>query len=291
MWPLRLDVSRVSYAEVVRILVPFFPGAILLCGLILANFQPIRQVFVTNLVGYRSKLFLVIFLTYLAGFVLMNLSELLHTALAWAIGFRARSLLKWASFEQLSRDILWRRAAKKFLGDDLAPQTLEPYTDAARQQAFDQTKTIQDSQERIKRSIELVGESVRRAQVDSEWTEIYAVLRPLFVRPSSQDLIAIYGASAFGSMGWAGVIALVYAGSTLWLFWLVAILCILVGIFSAYTVQVLSGAFLLDFNSALYTANLLRETRCTAPDFLDTELSLFMLRLLVQGAAGEPGLA
>jgi hypothetical protein len=30
---------------------------------------------------------------------------------------------------------------------------------------------------------------------------------------------------------------------------------------------------------------------CTAPDFLDTELSLFMLRLLVQGAAGEPGLA
>ena len=30
---------------------------------------------------------------------------------------------------------------------------------------------------------------------------------------------------------------------------------------------------------------------CLAPDFLDTELSVFMPQLRVQGAAGEPGLA
>ena len=30
---------------------------------------------------------------------------------------------------------------------------------------------------------------------------------------------------------------------------------------------------------------------CLAPDFLDTELSVFMQRLQVQEAAGEPGLA
>jgi hypothetical protein len=41
------------------------------------------------------------------------------------------------------------------------------------------------------------------------------------------------------------------------------------------------------YPSHSYGGNIL----CTAPDFLDTELSLFMLRLLVQGAAGEPGLA
>src|SRR5947209_20212357 len=32
-------------------------------------------------------------------------------------------------------------------------------------------------------------------------------------------------------------------------------------------------------------------TFCLAPDFLDTELSVFMQRLQVQEAAGEPGLA
>ena len=32
-------------------------------------------------------------------------------------------------------------------------------------------------------------------------------------------------------------------------------------------------------------------TGCLAPDFLDTELSVFMQRLQVQEAAGEPGLA
>ena len=31
--------------------------------------------------------------------------------------------------------------------------------------------------------------------------------------------------------------------------------------------------------------------RCLAPDFLDTELSVFMQRLQVQEAAGEPGRA
>src|SRR5947209_15952468 len=31
--------------------------------------------------------------------------------------------------------------------------------------------------------------------------------------------------------------------------------------------------------------------RCLAPDFLDTELSVFMQRLQVQEVAGEPGLA
>jgi len=31
--------------------------------------------------------------------------------------------------------------------------------------------------------------------------------------------------------------------------------------------------------------------RCLAPDFLDSELSVFMQRLRAQGAAGEPGQA
>ena len=33
------------------------------------------------------------------------------------------------------------------------------------------------------------------------------------------------------------------------------------------------------------------KNRCLAPDFLDTELSVFMQRLQVQEVAGEPGLA
>src|SRR5437899_10886482 len=47
------------------------------------------------------------------------------------------------------------------------------------------------------------------------------------------------------------------------------------------------GAFLLQGMLIALLAFLV----CLAPDFLDTELSVFMQRLQVQEAAGEPGLA
>jgi hypothetical protein len=43
--------------------------------------------------------------------------------------------------------------------------------------------------------------------------------------------------------------------------------------------------------SILANAQVLANTRCLAPEFLDRELSVFMQQLRVQGAAGELGRA
>jgi hypothetical protein len=261
MWPFRFDVSRLSYPEVVRVLLPFFPGAVLVCGVTLAKFGPMSRLLASSVLGYHFKLFVVVSLTYVAGLVVVNLSDLFHSLLALAIGFRTRSRLGWASFEQLSRNVLWRKAAKKFLGDDFAPRILEPYTDAARAEALRQTESIQDPAEKINRSIALMGEAMGRVQVDSEWADIYRMLRPSFVKPEAQFLIGLYLASALGSMGWAGIVALAYARLTLWPLWLVAVICVVVGLFGAYTTQVLTGWLEIDFYAAQFTANLIREVK------------------------------
>jgi hypothetical protein len=81
MWPVRLDVSRVSYPEFVRVVVPFIPGVVLAVGLALAWPNYVREFFAVSFIGYKTKLVVLGIAIYVAGFLLTRSHLALLTSL------------------------------------------------------------------------------------------------------------------------------------------------------------------------------------------------------------------
>jgi len=261
MWPFKLDVSRVSYPEAVRILVPFLPGAIIVTGIALLHSRLLPNFLGSGLLGYRTKLFVIGFSVYVAGILAFTVSDVLVTAVALTIGFATRRFLRFATFEQLSKDTLWRKAVKQFLGANLIPARLEPFSISIHEAKKLEIDKIGDVMERLSKITELMSETAAWNRSDWEWESIYRSLRTSFVRPNSQDLLSLYICSTFGAMGWAALIILCRLGSPPWSLLCFALLGILVGVLGAYSTYAIAGTFGIDLYNAAFTANLLREAQ------------------------------
>jgi hypothetical protein len=123
---IKLDFSRITYSSVLEIVAPIIPGATLAVGTLILNPQLAARLLSNPYLGYRSRIVLAILVSYIAGMLLNLLVSYNSYAAGYLFGYTFRSKL----FKELPtpwRNLHWRRMARTFLGDDLAPSTDDLY--------------------------------------------------------------------------------------------------------------------------------------------------------------------
>jgi hypothetical protein len=119
MFPFQpIDLSKLSYATVLDVVVPIFPGGTIALGWLYSH-----QDVWTNLHDERIlKITVAAFAMYVVGFVMVNLTafELGNVALA--------VLIRKTEIHEPWKNSEWRRLASNFLGTELSPPAEEPPT-------------------------------------------------------------------------------------------------------------------------------------------------------------------
>jgi hypothetical protein len=113
--PLRVEVSRFSHIHFIQVLLPFVPGGVLSVGITLGNSWMTTQVGAAQ-IGYRTKLFLAVALTYLLGLAFLTATKLC-TDVVMGLIRRPSKALPW-------ENTYWRRVAMAYVGKDLLPANI-----------------------------------------------------------------------------------------------------------------------------------------------------------------------
>ena len=225
--PVKFSFSRISYPYLVQTLAPFLSGGIVIGGLAVTH-SSVAAFFTSLGLGNYSTAGIFVFAAYISGFVVDGVSSGLLSMLA----FLTHRLLDKTS-PQLWEEVSWRKAARKFVGSDLAPEKLGAPIHEISKDLIDETKEIKDPQKRIAAMIVLANEKADRfCQEDLEWFEWFLILRRYFPTVPQADTftqVSVLFTSTLHSIGWAGIVVLAFASDGHWLLWVFSVLSILVG--------------------------------------------------------------
>lgn len=216
MFPFQpIDLSKLSYATVLDILAPIFPGGTIALGWLCSH-----EAVWSNLRDERTlKIVVAVFAVYVVGFVMVYLTTFELGVVALAV------LIRKTEIHEPWKNIEWRRLASKFLGTELSPPAEEPPSETPEQSppftnAESLSKTIKDN----------FAKRMAPHNFQLRWQRWYEILRARFPMPQNpQQAFANLYFSKLNSIGWAGLIsAYVSFKHVGWLVWLACVLTIIV---------------------------------------------------------------
>src|SRR5260370_1854398 len=144
---IKLDFSRVTYSRGLEIAAPIVPGGILAFGTVILSPQLAAKLLSNPYLGYRSRIAAAILLSYIAG-LLFNLWV---SYVSYSMGYMIGVIFGKKLFPNPPtpwRNVVWRRMARTFLGDALAPSTDDLYFKEMHEAEVKQAETIQDPQQK-----------------------------------------------------------------------------------------------------------------------------------------------
>lgn len=165
--PLRVEVSKFSHIHIIQVLLPFVPGSVLSVGLTLGNSWMTTQFSAVQL-GYRTKLFLAVALTYVLGLTFVTATKGC-TDVVMGLIRRPSKAIPW-------QNTYWRRVASAYVGKDLLPTSpqlspqemtaaLEYMVTMARGEADLKPLTSSlDAADRLQKQVSKLDESIDRAR-------------------------------------------------------------------------------------------------------------------------------
>lgn len=249
---LKFDFSRVTYSGVLEILAPVVPGTILALGALTLNPQLASRLLASPLLGYKSRLVAAILTSYIAGLLL----NLLVNYIGYAAGYTIGQLFGQKLFPNPPtpwRNMHWRRMARTFLGNELAPSTDELYFQNLHQGELQRVQLIEDPQQRAAQQRFVQDLFLPKSIADNEWFWWYEVLAKYFshewwAAPWQYFVVMMHTAS------WAVILVMVLTRHHHWFAWAVAV----VGIFFGNISLWFTGGALSDPFAVSQTAMLLR---------------------------------
>jgi hypothetical protein len=253
VWPIKLDLSRLSYPALIESLAPILPGGVLVFGYLLStNGGAASRLFATASVGYYSKLTVVAFAVYAVGFVIHLLTvSLSMISIPLLANFMQRRL-----FLDPSKDKQWRRLAKRFLGNDVAPQVEEPYDQEAFLRALEEARVINDPTRKWQEISRIIQLHSPLRMADYEWHGWYQILSGFFAKTDPGMGVFFEYWNTLQAMGWAGIMLLAATTSNRWSVGVVSVLAVVCGLLGVALCQIGS-----DPAGTKVAADLLRELK------------------------------
>lgn len=223
---IKLDFSKITYSGALEIIAPIVPGGILAVGTLTLNPTFSARILSNPYLGYRSRVLLAMFVSYLAGLLLY----LIVTHTSYFVGYVIGALWGKNLFPNQPtpwRNLIWRRAAKQFLGPGLAPDTEDLYFADMHQKQTNEASAIQDPGDRA-RQLKFVNDFFMPKQVaENDWYWWYQVLSSVFAKPDAWAPPALYYLGMLNAASFATVFLMVANHRHNWFTWM---LC-LVGLF------------------------------------------------------------
>jgi hypothetical protein len=153
-----VDVSRFSYPETIQWIVPVLPGGVLVTGILLTENHIASAFYSKPEITSGAKIAIVLFAVYVSGFILSSIVSIVEYTLGYWLGLwlgKKRSPTFMQSFAEPHKNKAWRRAARKLIGDDLAPQIEDSYDPILHDMEQRHAETIQDPTEQMKANLEI----------------------------------------------------------------------------------------------------------------------------------------
>ncbi len=250
---IKLDFSRVTYSGVLEIIAPIVPGGILAVGTLVLN-PPLAARLLSNpYLGYRSRLAAAFFISYVAGLLLNLLVNYTSYLVGYMVGylFTPRIL---PPPPNPSRNLHWRKLARRFLGPDLAPTTDDLYFKDLHDQKSKEADAIQDSEARAVQKKFVEDFFLPKSAADGEWYWWFQVLGKYFTTPQSWAAPWQYFLSMVHTGSWAVILLMMLNHRHHWFAW---VLC-LVGVFFGNGSSWFAGGTYSDPYGVDQTAMLLR---------------------------------
>lgn len=230
---IKLDFSRVTYSNVLEIIAPIVPGGILAVGTLVLNPSLASKLLSNPYLGYRSRLVLAIFVSYVAGLLLNLLVSYASYFVGYMLGLTLGSKLfpnpptPWTCLQ-------WRKLARKFLGADLAPETDELYFKDLHQQKLKETEAIPDAGQRASQS-QFVQEFFRpKIESDVAWYWWYQTFEKYFATPQSIAAPWRYFLSMLHTASWAVILLMALNHRHHWFAWVLSITGVFFGNVSSW---------------------------------------------------------
>lgn len=114
--PLKIDLGRLPQRLVFQIIGLFIPGFVLVVGGLLARRDLAAEFFSAQTIGYYSKIALILIAAWVVGWTLFLIVLGGPNYLLGQLWIRTQPPIN-----APSKETEWRKVAKKFIGDDLAP--------------------------------------------------------------------------------------------------------------------------------------------------------------------------
>jgi hypothetical protein len=227
---LNIDISKLSYPDAVQWLVPVIPGGVLVTGLLLTQNEIEAAFFAETQISSGMKVAIALFAAYVVGFVLSSLVRIIEYFIGYSLGWWIGTKRDLQPTMEPYGDQAWRRAARKLIGEDLAPSTDERYDPRIHAMQKEAAEKIADCDERQRAlwAVELRQLEMRLA--DGEWYRWYQVLKNYFYRPNPELSIGMSSLLALQTTGWTGLILLLVTPLKHWFLWVTCILSIIFGI-------------------------------------------------------------
>lgn len=189
-----------------------------------------------GLPGYLT-LALLLFVAYVCGFVLFYGSSSLSHMFAGAILSRQPITL---ISEVFSKNTSWRKAARKFLGPELTPETLETFNPQVFEMELKAAQAIPDEALRLVETQRVHQEHNPRKVSDFAWQNWYdAMLYYFYPKRFHWDWEPMSAMTIFHAIGWAGIfLFLVVPAFRHPLFIIVSLFTTLCGLLYPWGVQV-----------------------------------------------------
>jgi hypothetical protein len=238
-----LDLAKTPQAAVVNVLLPFLPGGTLVLGILVGVPQSLGHAGGLPTLNTYERLALIIFFSYVSGFALVLLVDVLSSFVCGgiAIVFAKRLLAPSAPWN----DLAWRKTARAFLPPGLAPAKENISQPTAECEIVIGAPDKPDS----------LKSDVQVSETEPEWRCWYGVLSAyLRTTIAGKSKLTEYFMSTLTTLGVVGLLLLSLGAIHHWLFWTGSTLMILVG--SAYK---LSMSMLSRLDTSEMTAELLRE--------------------------------
>ncbi len=269
MYPIKIDVSKLSYPLVVYIVSPLLPGGVLLLGVALTHSDYILRFLQLAALGYYFKIFLILLVAYACGFLLKAIIEIV-SALFWGwLNFATHSAISnWIIGRHPSENQTFRKAAAQLLGK-AAPTFQEVFNPIVSKIENIQIELIKDPSEKVKAMTDLSNRHAAIQLSDIEWRSWYEAFKRYFGLPNDNHIFPVHLASVIGSLGWAGILVLIFSSGRYLSLYLVCIVCILIGMMGSLWSSCIFGGFGTDVLESDVTAALLREVVAhprTAPE-------------------------
>jgi hypothetical protein len=215
MFPFQpIDLSKLSYATILDIVAPFFPGGTIALGWLYGH-----DAVLANLHDEKTlKIIIAVFVMYVVGFAMVYLTAFELSGVALAVLIRKTEIHEpWKNSE-------WRRLASNFLGAELSPPLEEPPSVTPEQ------PTAFTNAEKLLETLKQNSET-RMAPLNFKlrWQRWYEILRARFPMQNPQLAFGNLYFSTLNSIGWAGLISAYISSRHIgWLVWSACVLTIAV---------------------------------------------------------------
>jgi hypothetical protein len=214
MFPFQpIDLSKLSYATILDIVAPMFPGGTIALGWLYSH-----EAVWSNLREEKTlKIIVAVFVTYIVGFLMVYVTAFELGGVALAV------LIRKPVIHEPWRNSEWRRLASKFLGTELSPPVEEPPLVPPEQPvSFTNAEKLSETIEQD------FAKRMAPHNFQLRWQRWYDILRVRFPMPQNPQLaFANLYFSTLNSIGWAGLISVYISSRDVgWLVWFGCVLTI-----------------------------------------------------------------